>query len=99
MQASLCRNVRGMQKLIEKFEKGGEGCGRGWKIRLQTTHRSFPTPGREAAQLLIIRHAIAFECDHHRWHGDGPTPLSPAQIGRSWKAPAGLKNFIQAPDR
>jgi phosphohistidine phosphatase SixA len=62
-------------------------------------HRNFPTPGREVAQLLIMRHAIAFECDHHRWHGDGQTPLSPAEIRRSWKAAAGLKEFIKAPDR
>ena len=59
----------------------------------------FPTPGREAMELLIIRHAIAFERDRHRWRDDGARPLSPAGIRRARKAAAGLKEFSKAPDR
>jgi len=40
-------------------------------------------------ELLIIRHAIAFECDRHRWYG-GTRPLSAA---------AELKEFSKAHDR
>jgi len=50
-------------------------------------------------QLLIIRHAIAFERDRHRWADDGARPLSPAGIRRSRKAAAGLKELCKAPDR
>jgi phosphohistidine phosphatase len=50
-------------------------------------------------ELLLIRHAIAFERDHHRWGDDGARPLSPAGIGRSRKAAAGLKALCIAPDR
>jgi phosphohistidine phosphatase len=49
--------------------------------------------------LLIIRHAIAFERDRHRWRDDGARPLSPAGIRRARKAAAGLKEFSKAPDR
>src|ERR1700720_1463194 len=49
--------------------------------------------------LLIVRHAIAFERDRHRWRDDGARPLSPAGIRRARKAAAGLKEFSRAPDR
>src|ERR1700720_3238578 len=49
--------------------------------------------------LLIVRHAIAFERDRHRWRDDGARPLSPAGIRRARKAAAGLKEFTKAPDR
>ena len=49
--------------------------------------------------LLIVRHAIAFERDRHRWRDDGARPLSPAGIRRARKAAAGLKEFTTAPDR
>jgi phosphohistidine phosphatase len=49
--------------------------------------------------LLIVRHAIAFERDRHRWRDDGARPLSPAGIRRARKAAAGLKQFSKAPDR
>src|SRR5271169_3634950 len=32
--------------------------------------------------LLIVRHAIAFERDRHRWRDDGARPLSPAVLGK-----------------
>jgi phosphohistidine phosphatase len=49
-------------------------------------------------ELLIVRHAIAFERDRHRWRDDGARPLSPAGIRRARKAAAGLKEFSKAPD-
>jgi phosphohistidine phosphatase len=49
--------------------------------------------------LLIVRHAIAFERDRQRWRDDGARPLSPAGIRRARKAAAGLKEFSKAPDR
>src|ERR1700683_2643066 len=53
----------------------------------------------EAMELLIIRHAIAFERDRQRWADDAARPLSPAGIRRSRKAAAGLKALCKAPDR
>ena len=50
-------------------------------------------------ELLIVRHAIAFERDRHRWRDDGARPLSPAGIRRARKAAAGLKEFSKTPDR
>jgi phosphohistidine phosphatase len=50
-------------------------------------------------ELLIVRHAIAFERDHHRWRDDSARPLSPAGIRRARKAASGLKEFTKAPDR
>jgi phosphohistidine phosphatase len=50
-------------------------------------------------ELLIVRHAIAFERDRHRWRDDGARPLSPAGIRRARKAASGLKGFTEAPDR
>jgi phosphohistidine phosphatase len=50
-------------------------------------------------ELLIVRHAIAFERDRQRWRDDGARPLSPAGIRQSRKAAAGLKEFSVAPDR
>ena len=50
-------------------------------------------------ELLIIRHAIAFERDRDRWADDAARPLSPAGIRRSHKAAAGLKELCKAPDR
>ena len=49
-------------------------------------------------ELLIIRHAIAFERDRHRWADDGARPLSPAGVRRSRKAAAGLKELCKVPD-
>jgi phosphohistidine phosphatase len=49
--------------------------------------------------LLVIRHAIAFARDRHRWADDAARPLSPAGIRRSRKAASGLKELCKAPDR
>jgi phosphohistidine phosphatase len=50
-------------------------------------------------ELLIIRHAIAFERDPDRWADDAARPLSPMGVRRSHKAAAGLKELCKAPDR
>src|SRR5207248_854565 len=56
-----------------------------------------PAPCCDAMDLLIIRHAIAFERDRHRWHQDAARPLSPAGIRRARKAAAGLKELTRRP--
>jgi phosphohistidine phosphatase len=50
-------------------------------------------------ELLIIRHAIAFERDPQRWADDAARPLSPAGFRESRKAAAGLKELCKVPDR
>jgi phosphohistidine phosphatase len=49
-------------------------------------------------ELLIVRHAVAFERDRRRWREDGARPLSPAGMKLSRKAAAGLKAFCDPPD-
>jgi len=49
--------------------------------------------------LLIIRHAIAFDRDRNRWREDAERPLSPAGIRRARKAAAGLKELTKRPQR
>jgi phosphohistidine phosphatase len=50
-------------------------------------------------ELLLVRHAIAFERDPKRWRDDRERPLSPRGIARARKAAAGLKRLTQAPAR
>jgi len=50
-------------------------------------------------ELLIVRHAVAFECDARRWPDDGERPLSPQGIARAEKAAAGMKQLVRAPAR
>jgi len=50
-------------------------------------------------ELLIVRHAIAFEADAKRWPDDGERPLSPQGVARARKAAAGLKQLVRAPGR
>jgi len=49
--------------------------------------------------LLIIRHAIAYDRDPHRWRQDAERPLSPAGMRRARKAAAGLKQLTVRPQR
>jgi phosphohistidine phosphatase len=49
--------------------------------------------------LLIVRHAIAYDRDPHRWHEDAERPLSPAGMRRARKAAAGLKQLTARPQR
>jgi phosphohistidine phosphatase len=48
--------------------------------------------------LLIVRHAIAFERDRRRWRDDGARPLSSVGKRQARKAAAGLKKFCKVPD-
>lgn len=50
-------------------------------------------------ELLIIRHAIAFERDRNRWRDDADRPLSPAGMRRARKAASGLKHLTSRPRR
>jgi phosphohistidine phosphatase len=50
-------------------------------------------------ELLIVRHAAAFESDARRWPDDGERPLSPQGIARAEKAAAGMKQLVRAPAR
>ena len=47
--------------------------------------------------LLIVRHAIAFERNARRWRDDGDRPLSPEGMLRARKAAAGLKQVAERP--
>ena len=49
--------------------------------------------------LLIVRHAIAYERDRARWPDDALRPLTPAGIRRARKAAAGLKELTSRPGR
>lgn len=47
--------------------------------------------------LLIVRHAIAFERDAKRWPDDRARPLRPEGISRARRAAAGLKHWADRP--
>jgi phosphohistidine phosphatase len=47
--------------------------------------------------LLIVRHAIAFDRNSRRWRDDGERPLSPEGMARARKAAAGLKHIAERP--
>ena len=49
--------------------------------------------------LLIVRHAIAFERDRNRWKDDTQRPLSPEGMQRARHAAAGLRHLVKAPER
>ena len=50
-------------------------------------------------ELLIIRHAIAFERNSKRWPDDTKRPLTPDGMLRARKAAAGLKRIVECPRR
>ncbi len=50
-------------------------------------------------ELLIVRHAIAFERDPRRWPDDGERPLSSQGVDRAKKAAAGMKQLVRSPAR
>jgi phosphohistidine phosphatase len=50
-------------------------------------------------QLLIVRHAIAFERNTRRWPDDAERPLSPAGMARARKAATGLRRLTPEPLR
>ena len=50
-------------------------------------------------ELLIVRHAIAFERDARRWPEDADRPLSPQGVARAHKGAAGMKQLVLRPAR
>jgi len=48
-------------------------------------------------QLLVVRHAIAFERDAKRWPDDNERPLTAEGIKKARRAAAGLKRIAQRP--
>jgi phosphohistidine phosphatase len=48
-------------------------------------------------ELLLVRHAIAFDRDLRRWRDDRKRPLSPRGVARAHKAARGLWRFTPAP--
>lgn len=50
-------------------------------------------------ELLIVRHAIAFERNAGRWPDDDERPLSPRGLLRARQAAAGLKRIVPRPTR
>ena len=50
-------------------------------------------------ELLIVRHAIAYERNAKRWPDDGARPLSPRGVMRAQRAAAGLKKLAVRPVR
>ena len=49
--------------------------------------------------LLIVRHAIAFEQDPKRWPDDRIRPLTPEGMVRARQATKGLKRLVDRPQR
>jgi len=50
-------------------------------------------------ELLVVRHAIAFEHNPRRWPDDAERPLSPHGLARARKAALGLKRVTEQPAR
>jgi phosphohistidine phosphatase len=50
-------------------------------------------------ELLLVRHAIAFDRDLRRWRDDRKRPLSPRGVARAHKAARGLRGFTAPPAR
>src|SRR6516162_10818328 len=50
-------------------------------------------------ELLIVRHAIAYERNTKRWPDDGARPLSPRGVMRARRAAVGLKKLALRPVR
>jgi phosphohistidine phosphatase len=50
-------------------------------------------------ELLVVRHAIAFERNPRRWPDDAERPLSPHGVARARQAALGLKRVTEQPAR
>src|SRR5258706_2599692 len=88
-----------MPRVIEKFAESGSDCATSSRFRPSTMRRRLQNPVLETMELLIVRHAIAFERDDHRWRDDGARPLSPAGMRRARKRAARLKEVSHAAER
>src|SRR2546429_6764465 len=61
--------------------------------------RSIDADGPARMELLVVRHAIAFERSPRRWPDDAERPLSPQGAARARKAALGLKRITPRPAR
>jgi phosphohistidine phosphatase len=52
-----------------------------------------------SVELIVVRHAIAFERDSERWADDGLRPLSPEGKRKFQQAASGLARWIPEVDR
>ena len=52
-----------------------------------------------SVDVLLVRHAIAWERDHSRWPDDRKRPLTPEGRKKFEKAAAGLRTWIPQVDR
>jgi phosphohistidine phosphatase len=50
-------------------------------------------------ELLLVRHAIAFDRNLKRWRDDRKRPLSPRGVARAQQAARGLRRLTAAPAR
>jgi phosphohistidine phosphatase len=50
-------------------------------------------------EVMLVRHAVAFEHDGKRWPNDDLRPLSPEGIEKFRKTAAGLKAILEPPER
>jgi len=50
-------------------------------------------------ELLLLRHAIAFERNPRRWPDDGNRPLSPRGTERGRQAALGVRRLLKRPQR
>src|SRR5688572_7388861 len=50
-------------------------------------------------QVVLVRHAIAYEHDRKRWPDDNLRPLTPEGMEQFREAAAGLSSFIETPEK
>src|SRR5947207_15596259 len=61
--------------------------------------RSIDADGPARMELLVVRHATAFERSPRRWPDDAERPLSPQRAARARRAALGLKRVTPRPAR
>src|SRR6185312_3207605 len=81
----------GEPRLRQRHQARGATRERPRRIRLGKCRREL------IMQLLVVRHAIAFERDAKRWPDDNERPLTAEGIKKARRAAAGLKRIAQRP--
>ena len=76
--------------------RGARSCIIGPVVPADARQRQ-PDRSEPCMDLLIVRHAIAFERSPRRWRDDNERPLSPEGMARARKAAAGLKHIAERP--
>ena len=95
------RTAAGMRRSLEYTVRPERACAKR-RPCAGFLHNFSSHPGRcrksePCMDLLIVRHAIAFERNVRRWRDDGERPLSPEGMVRARKAAAGLKYIAERP--